>query len=212
MNPIHEGSFDQPDEGILYVAIGWRMRRPLERSIASVRKFLNLPITVITDLDGIHHVDVVKKVKWNRTPGYAVKPAFIPQLPYARTMVLDTDTIILRSDAAAPMRLITDQYGYHAAAVQSLNGRTDEVRVLSCTPSCNSGVLFLRRSPRVRKAMELWRQYYPGKGSEEVFLTRALLTAAVPTFWLPREWNDRGRGNQSQRKVRISHPKPIKSR
>ncbi|WP_430453458.1 hypothetical protein [Rhodopirellula europaea] len=210
-------SSDDKDEvcasetGILYVAIGWKMRVPLERSIRSVRQHLDLPITVITDLDGIENVNHIRKVEWKGQPGYAVKPAFIPQLPYERTLVLDTDTVIQRPDAVEPLELITEQYGYHAAAVQSLNSRTDEVKVLCCTPSCNSGVLFLRRSSLVMKAMNLWRQYYPGQGSEEAFLTRALLRASVPTFWLPRDWNDRGQNVKSKKEVRIWHPKPVKN-
>lgn len=203
-------SFD--DKGILYVAIGWRMRNQLERSIASVRRYLDLPITVITDLHGIQEVDEIRKVKWNRKPGYAVKPAFVPQLPYRRTLVLDSDTVILRSDAASPLELITDRYGYHAAAVPSLNHRTNEVRVLSCTPSCNSGVLFLRRSAPVRRAMRLWQRYYPGHGSEEIFLTRALFEAAAVTYWLPRQWNDRGQRGHRKHDVRIWHPKPASKR
>jgi hypothetical protein len=212
MCPNINDATDLPSAGVLYVAIGWKMRTPLQRSIESVRQHLDLPITVITDLDGIQNVDSVKKVKWKGKPSYAVKPAFIPQLPYERTLVLDTDTVIMRSDATAPLELITDRYGYDAAAVHSLNKRTDEVRVLCCTPSCNSGVLFLRRSPLVLEAMRLWRKFYPGRGSEEAFLTRALLRAAVPTFWLPREWNDRGQNIRSKDTVRIWHPKPMKRR
>jgi hypothetical protein len=109
------------DKGILYVAIGEQMRRPLERSIASVRKHLDLPITLVTDLRDVPYVEALVSVDWEDSPSYAVKPAFIPELPYHRTMFLDADTVVMRPDAAQPLDLITQRYGYHAAAVLLLH-------------------------------------------------------------------------------------------
>ncbi|TWU39310.1 hypothetical protein [Novipirellula artificiosorum] len=193
------------DQGILYVAIGESMREPLARSIQSAHKLLDLPITVVTNLADVEDADEIVFVTWPGNSGYAVKPAFIPRLPYTRTMFLDTDTVIKRSDAASPLRLLTDNYGYHAAAIHGLSRRFQHVDVLPCTPSCNSGVLFLRHSPVVQQAMQLWQALYPGYGADETYLTRALLQSKVPTYWLPCEWNYRGAGLGKQHHVRIEH-------
>jgi hypothetical protein len=194
------------DKGVLYVAIGERMRQPLVRSIASVRKHLDLPITLITDLRDLPYVEAFVSVDWKGSPGYAVKPALIPELPYHRTMFLDTDTVIMRSDAAKPLDLITQRYGYHAAAVHGISRRFAAIAPkLGCVPSFNSGVLFLRRSPPVKAALQRWRDYYPGSGSEETYLTQALLHERVPTYCLPYEWNYRGRRLDPNHKIRILH-------
>ncbi|WP_250932677.1 glycosyltransferase family protein [Aporhodopirellula aestuarii] len=193
------------NKGILYVAIGERMRQPLVRSIESVRKHLDLPITLVTDLADVPDVDQVVVVEWPGQPGYAVKPAFIPRLPYARTLYLDTDTVILHSDAAKPLDLLTDRYGYHAAAIHGLSRRIHKVAPdLMCVPSFNSGVLFLRRSPIIRRAMSRWRKLYRG-GEDEVALTKALLETRAPTYCLPCEWNYRGFGLNHWQAIRIVH-------
>ena len=193
------------DKGILYVAIGERMRPPLERSIESVRRHLELPICLVTDLDDAPPVERIERVKWAGRPGYNVKPVFIPRLPFHRMLFLDTDTVILRSDAAAPLELITMRYGYHAAAVHGVARRFHEVSPLACVPSFNSGVLFFRRSPLILRAMRLWRRYYPGRGNDEVHLTRALLNGRVPIYCLPHEWNYRGYDLDDAKSVRIVH-------
>ncbi len=195
----------ESDKGILYVAIGERMRQPLVRSIASVRKHLDLPITLVTDLAEPPVVDRVIEVEWPGRPGYAVKPAFVPRLPYERTLYLDTDTVVLHSDAAKPMELLTHRYGYHAAAVHGLSRRMHKVAPdLMCVPSFNSGVLFLRRSSIIQRAMRRWRNLYRG-GEDEVALTKALLETKTPTYCLPCEWNYRGFGLNHWRAIRIVH-------
>ena len=93
------------------------MRQPLVRSIESVRKHLDLPITLVTDLADVPDVDQVVVVEWPGQPGYAVKPAFVPPLPYARTLYLDTDTVILHSDAARPLDLLTLPVPFTALSV-----------------------------------------------------------------------------------------------
>ncbi|MCO8122588.1 hypothetical protein NHH03_12650 [Stieleria sp. TO1_6] len=87
---------NEGDKGILYVAIGARMRQSLVRSIESVRKHLDFPFRLATDLADAADVDQVVVVE-------AVKPAFVPRLPCARTHYLDTDSVILHSDAAKPL-------------------------------------------------------------------------------------------------------------
>lgn len=196
------------DKGILYVAIGESMREPLERSIASVREHLDLPVTLVTDLADPPSVDACRLAQWRERPGYAVKPAFIPQLPYERTLYLDTDTVVLSREAANPLDLITRRYGYHAAAVHGVSRRFQIVdHELMCVPSLNSGVLFLRNSALVQSALSLWQRYYPGHGSEEVHLTRALLQRRVPMYCLPCEWNYRGLGLRDWQSIRIVHRK-----
>jgi hypothetical protein len=79
---------------------------------------------------------------------------------------------------------------------------------LGCVPSFNSGVLFLRRTQPVQAALQRWQSYYPGSGSDEVHLTRALLHERVPTYCLPCEWNYRGMGLDPFHKIRILHKRP----
>ena len=194
------------DKGILYVAIGPEMRKPLQKSIESVRQHLDLPITLITDLEDPPRVEQRISVEWPGRPGYPVKPAFIPRLPYHRTLYLDTDTVILRPDAAKPLDLITQKYGYHAAAVHGVSRRLWNVSPqLMCVPSFNSGVLFLRRTRLAQAAMRHWQRNYPGYGIDEVLLTQSLLHKRVPTYCLPCEWNYRGRGLSDWRTIRIVH-------
>ena len=78
---------------------------------------LDLPITLITDLDDPPQVEILIPAEWPSRPGYPVKPAFIPRLPYHRTRYLDTDTVILRTDAANPLKLITQRRWQVAAGI-----------------------------------------------------------------------------------------------
>ena len=206
-------------EGIYYIAIGEQMRKPLIRSIESVHEHLSLPITIVTNLKGLPKVENTIEVEYNKKPGYAVKPRFIPELPYDRTLYLDTDTVILSSDASKPLRLLTDRYGYEFAAVHGMLRRFSKVsNHTMCTPSFNSGVLFIRKTELVLKALKSYQSFYsslPFNSSEEPHLTRSMLEYKVPTYCLPCEWNYRGLGLKNYKDIRILHHrtyfKPVKS-
>ncbi|QDV62561.1 glycosyltransferase family protein [Crateriforma conspicua] len=206
-----ESDFPKPTEdlGVMYIAIGGRSLWQLRRSLASLRHHCpNVPVALFTNQPAESCPRVEYRFEVSATGGYHVKPRFIPWLPFERTIYLDVDTVILKPSAIAPADLLTDQFGYEAAYVHGVSRRCDKVRICG-VPSMNSGVLMLRKCPRVLRALAHWRRTYRG-GNDEILLTKALLRHRVPSYVLPAEWNCRVRGQVRHYSViRITHHRHV---
>lgn len=199
--------------GILFITNGPAYSKEAITSIESIRRFVDLPITVFTTHPLMFHhlnLDYMKRIPF--TPkGLAVKPAYMHQAPYQRTLFLDSDTIIAHKDAFEPFNIL-DQFGIalcHAPA----RGYNVMKFIPNCVPSWNSGVMFLAMDNlKVKTVLTIYRDRYKRQAtkkrtSDQAMISHALWTTTCQVYTLPPEFNCRGAASGVPKKsmLRIIH-------
>ena len=181
----------QRDRGIVYVAIAAGAPGFLNqslRSIAALRSFSDLPVTVFTSharlleeaLYGIPAVEVVP-LEIACSP-FKLKVEAQLRAPYARHLFLDTDTYPLADPADLLDRLEAHEFlianaPEHSRVSDDPTGRRFRVSGLQGR-DLNTGVFALRKTPAVCRFLELWRdtvaavpdtQLRQGQGDQRYF-------------------------------------------
>ena len=183
-------------EGVLQVATGERYREEAAASVERIRPFLNgRPITLVTDLPDRVPIGLFDKVIAHRNPKMSYRDKIVPlvNLPYKRTLFLDTDIEILAPiDDIFQILKTFDVLGCHAP-VRWCDWNSSEVP--EGFSELNSGVLGFRRSSRQRALIRYWLKLYDIVGIEfdQASLRAALWWAsshrALRTWVLPSEYN-----------------------
>lgn len=199
--------------GILYVAAGKQFVNEAVCSIRSVRRVDKaIPITLRTSTPEL--LPELPNVTVEQIPpdnGLWVKPLHISNLPYERTLFLDTDTLVVHKDALLPFKILGD---YSLALTHAPNRGYAYLRgVPNCVPTFNSGVLFINREhPETADIMQSWKRIYaPRKHkkrlSDQAILSGILWRKRATIFVLPPEWNWRGKmgGSIPKSMLRIVH-------
>ena len=185
-------------EGILYVATGARYADEAAQSIKSVRKFSNLPITVFTSHP--ERIPNIPGIVIHLVPpdqGVKVKPMYIPESPYGKTLFLDTDTIVVKTSAFEPFKIL-DRFDF---AMTHAPARSYEriANAPNCFPSFNSGVIFFNNDRQVvRNVLIRWRRRYIASGplsDDQSVLSTVLYHSRASSYVLPPEWNCRGKAS-----------------
>ena len=150
-------------QGILYIATGIQhVQEAIESARASRAHACGHPFVLITDcVSQAIAADVFDEVLSHPHPigGYRDKISPLLELPFTRTLFLDSDARL-----TAPVNALFAALGSaHLAAAHSPvrhpTGWRDE-SVPSLFPELNSGVLLMRRGKRQRRLIRLWLRLY----------------------------------------------------
>lgn len=210
--------------GIVYVACGPAHGEEARCAIRSVRSRCGLPITVFTDLPaafGGLDVEVCRVGAAHH--GFQDKVDCIPQSPYDETLFLDTDTLMLRDDAADAFELLER---FDMALAQAFVQQYRLAGVPAALAELNSGVILFRKSQQVEGLLRRWQSRYreaadaatvaenpKGIGDQQI-LSQVVWESGVRMATLPPEWNYRGFRNRVQdfATIRILHNREAQRR
>lgn len=142
--------------GIVYLAFGENWCSEARRSIASLRKVSDLPVAVITDIEWSGHPQPDEFVIRPPVHGFASKPTYIlDATPFANTLFIDTDTIVVR-DPSAVFGLLE----HYDIGVRFGGPQLNEEPNLVFHTQCNSGVILFKNNDSVRVVFRLWKEEY----------------------------------------------------
>jgi len=179
--------------GVFYIATGERHFAEALASTASLRRQMDLPVTIATDQGG-DVPDYVRKVPV-QPDRYRGKVWYMKLLPYEKTLYLDTDTFVCR-DISDVFRLLDH---FEIAGAQD-PGRTNwptESMIPQCFPEFNTGVLLLKKCQEVETLLARWLQLYDrmlngrikyqrygdqGAFREALYSSRARITVLPPEY------------------------------
>ena len=173
-------------DGVVYVALGQKAQVEAEQSIASLKQYNDLPITVIVKFDNLG-----KGARW-------AKLNIDRLVDYDRVLYLDADTRIY-GDITAGFNLLDN---WDLAIVPSENQDSDifkhiktgerlqTIKELGYLPlQLQAGVIFFHRQRCVR-LFEAWRQEWKRWGDQDqAALLRALVRCPMRVWLLGQDWN-----------------------
>ena len=190
-------------EGIFYIVYGEsHYFREVERSVESLRKHCDLPIAIFTDknfqIDGcmsfLIETDIEHNADTEYTAKFRLKLELLKELPFKRTVYVDTDTVFLDD----PSKLFENNYDIAMCRETKFNG---DSQVLANW--FNSGFFIANRNKQyenlIDKALFYWDEYDAGRlvapksdFGDQFFINHAIardfdLTLQV----LPQKWNVR---------------------
>ncbi len=150
-------------EGVLYVATGdFHLSEAIENAAASRSFLADRPIILVTDqVDRAQSTEVFDWVCPHPDPigGYRDKILPLDQLPFRRTLYLDSDARLI-----APVDFLFAAMGKaHLAAAHApvrIPSGWSDARVPELFPELNSGVLILRRCRLQRRLIKEWLLLY----------------------------------------------------
>ena len=192
------------NKGVCYIAYGYAALREVGRSIDSLRKVSDLPISLIcsemTSYRGIRHV-----ICEDRSFGARFVKVKLDYLtPYDNTLYLDADTRI-QSDVIEEGFQILSQ-GWDLAIAPSANQGSDlfahidpEEREYTADNIRNvlplqlqAGVMWFAKTARMEALFDAWRkEWMVFKKHDQAALARALDKTAVRIWILGLDWNSR---------------------
>jgi len=192
------GKVGDVTKGVLYVAFGRNAEKEARLSCRSLTNYHAWPISCISD----------RRQDWARTqtvtaggkPGRWAKVHLDTLSPYYDTLFLDADTRV-RSDLGIGFRLL--QNGWDFVMVpsgerwQDFDNATQEERAETLmelpldTLTLNTGVMWFRKTTRVRKFFAEWRrQWERWKDVDQAAFARALEARPMALFVLGWPYND----------------------
>jgi len=181
------------DEGIVYVTAGEKFVREAELSAESLREFNpKYPISIITNVENPPKIfDDVIRIDDPRY-SFADKP-FEIQLPYQKTVFLDTD-ILVRGDVS-PIFKVLDRFDI-AASMNSTNyGRQtcNQHQIPDTFPEYNTGVVGFKKSEKVEQFLRDWRHIFQADNTlrpgDQPAFRKALYNCELRIATLPPEYN-----------------------
>jgi hypothetical protein len=194
-------------KGVLYIASGAEYIEQARQSAEALKATNNLPITLVCDRSVSHECfdTVVEETGFQYHYGDSVLK--IPELPYERTMLLDTDTRVC-GDLTEAFTLL-DQFDIAAATVAD-----DEFSVSSVPnssfPEYNTGIICFNRQNTAEFVAEwksIYREYLEdGIRMNQPSFREALYESDLRIATLPTEYNCRVNfGGYLTNEVKIIH-------
>ena len=175
-------------QGVVYVAIGSQAQIEAKKSIASLKRHNDLPITVIDQFDNPGNGARWAKLNINRL------------VDYDRVLYLDADTRI-HGNITGGFDIL-DNWDLAIAPSENQGGevfrhiktgeRLQTIRELGYMPlQLQAGVMFFHRN-RCAKLFEAWRdEWQRWKDQDQAALLRALEKCPVRVWLLGCDWNHR---------------------
>lgn len=194
------------DAGILYVALG---RPHLMMALHSARSARVadpwLGISIVTNLvlppevaipEYRHASDHLVRVSGETATNRIFKVSAASRTPYANTLLLDADTVVLRSlDSAFRMLAFVDVLIKLDPKGQLRPWQSDEdilgLGRLGDLPAWNSGAIFFRQGPGSADLFRRWEVDFVQRGSrfDQPSLSVATLTSVARIHPLDERWN-----------------------
>lgn len=207
-------------QGLLYVAFGEPYVAMALNSVRTLRETgSRLPVAVVSSTPASRlsrqaqralgpmqwqHVDI--PTDRNRE----VKTSAIDYTPFARTLMIDCDTEIMR-DVSAGFKLLEH---FDVCIKLNATGQRDPVKgsytidgigIVAELPHWNSGVLFFRRSEATTDFFRRWKSAHLAIGApwDQVSLVQAVFQTEARVLSLDDRWNSQGK--RPMRQAYIHH-------
>lgn len=198
-------------KGVVYVAIGEQYVAEASRSAKSLKKYVNWPTTLFTDISRpIEGFDQVLPITIDN-PDITLKARILKLSPYEQTLFLDTDTYIIAD--VSDMFEVLNRCDVAATHAPRRYGR--EGRIPHWFPEMNGGMLLFQESLAMIQFINRWiadmeavkERVGRRINMEQPSLRRALYASTdLKLFILPPEYNMRVPiPTFVSRKVRILH-------
>lgn len=192
---------NKSDRGIIYVATGASYVKEAEVSAHSVRRWMpEMPTTIWTDDPARVSRSLFTEIRKIENPTFSFLDRFDPfcETPYAKTLYLDTDTLLLGS--VHELFEILDRFDF-ACAHGPVRG-TDSPELLADCPAAfvepNAGVLAYNRKAETIRLFHLWAERYKQqlrefshRKNDQPALRRVLWESRIKFLTLPPEYNMR---------------------
>lgn len=196
--PVEEVS-NNSERGIIYVATGARYVKEAEVSAQSVRRWMpEMPTTIWTDDPARVRQSLFTEIRKIEKPSFSFLDRFDPfcGTPYAKTLYLDTDTLLLGS--VHEVFAILDRFDF-ACAHGPVRG-TDSPELLAACPAAfvepNAGVFAYNRNAETIRLFQLWAERYQQqlrefshRKNDQPSLRRLLWESSIRFVTLPPEYN-----------------------
>lgn len=181
------------DKGIVYIAFGTEYDRLAAHTIAFSKKFLSLPVSVMTNMRDRHK-------KWEDIPDIdfifldlptddnrEIKTRLYKYTPYEQTIYLDCDCVVIKPGLEKILERLQEKetvfqhYGkwreqqkYYSRAAKILN-------TFPPTPVFLGGFWAFRKTPAVEKFFDTWHDYWiaTGRGRDMPGLACAIKNTAI---------------------------------
>jgi hypothetical protein len=186
---------------VLYIATGANYVKEAEASARSVRKWMpELPMALWTDDPSRVTKELFSEIHKIENPTFSFRDRFKPlrETPYARTLALDTDTLLI--GAVPELFEILDQYDF-AACHGPVRGTHSPELMADCPLAfveLNVGVMAYNRKPEIIELFNRWQarheqqlREFPHRISIQPPLRRVLWESGMKFLTLPPEYNER---------------------
>ncbi|ELZ81337.1 hypothetical protein C455_04071 [Haloferax larsenii JCM 13917] len=195
-------------EGVLYIASGSKFIEEAITSAQSVKSNTDLPVTLVTDREVTESCfdTVIQGDEFCYHYGDSVLQ--IPDLPYDRTLLLDTDTKV--HGDLSDLFEITDCFDIAASTIAD-GEFTLSSRVPEPFPEYNTGVVLFKNNPQVVDFINEWKDVYRtyldgGVRMNQPAFREVLYKSSLRIATIPTEYNCRANfGGYLNNRVKILH-------
>lgn len=195
-------------EGVLYIASGSEYISQATESARSVKEAMDVPITLVSDRDVAEGCfDTVLSAD-DFCYHYGDSVLQIPELPYEKTLLLDTDTIL--GESISELFEMTEEFDIAAATIA--DGRfTLSEKVPESFPEYNTGVVVFDKNPQTSEFIEDWKRVYRGYLDDGIRMNQpsfreTLYRSSLRVATIPTEYNCRANfGGYLNSRVKLLH-------
>lgn len=196
------------DKGFLYIAFGESFTKEALMSIKTLKRFNSEPVALFTDQprteDFSGLVDIYGKIEPQHI---RVKVDFVGSSPFAKTVYLDSDTVIVRN--ISDMFDVLDRFDVglvHDYARKRLK-YSKLVPEYEAIPygfsEFNGGIMAYNSSDATREFLDMWQKYFykyyqQTNGWDQVSLRVSLWNSSVKIHTFPFEYNIRGKATREK--------------
>lgn len=193
---------------MLYIASGSKYIDEAIISAKSVKLNTDLSTTIVSDrsVDQTCFDMVIEADDFQYHYGDSVLQ--IPELPYQKTLLLDTDTVV--SDDITEVFELMNQFDIAASTIADSEFSLSS-SVPDCFPEYNTGVVLFKKNKQTRNFINEWKSVYrtyldDGVRMNQPSFREVLYKSSLRVATLPTEYNCRGNfGGYISKKVKILH-------
>jgi hypothetical protein len=194
--------------GVLYIASGSEYVEEAKKSAETVKKHTELPVTIVSDRDLSDSCfdTVIQSDDFCYHYGDSVLQ--IPDLPYEKTLLLDTDTYLY--DNIDELFELMDRFDIAASTIADSEFELSE-KVPESFPEYNTGVVMFKKNEGTKQFIEEWKSVYReyldnGVRMNQPAFRETLYSSSLSVTTLPTEYNCRANfGGYLNNSVKILH-------
>jgi hypothetical protein len=195
-------------QGVLYIASGSEYISQATESARSVKEAMDVPITLVSDRDIIKGCFDTVLCADDFCYHYGDSVLQIPELPYEKTLLLDTDIII--NESVSELFEMTEKFDIAAATIA--DGRfTLSEKVPESFPEYNTGVVVFNKNRQTSEFIKEWKRVYreyldDGIRMNQPSFRETLYRSSLRVATIPTEYNCRANfGGYLNSRVKILH-------
>lgn len=195
-------------KGVLYIASGSEYIDEATVSANSVKENMDVPITLVSDRNVSEPCFDTVICSDNFYYHYGDSVLQIPELPYQKTLLLDTDTILY--ETVSELFELVDEFDIAASTIA--DGRfTLSEKVPEPFPEYNTGVVLFKKNQRTSEFIKEWKNVYQeylddGVRMNQPSFRETLYRSSLRVATIPTEYNCRANfGGYLNSTVKVLH-------